>query len=56
MNHAVRNTINELTASIRDLSAKPLLRSVLEAELLKLKFTEEEIKPELDRVFKVTLQ
>ena len=52
----IQETIKQLTVNIRDLQAKPALRPVLEAELLKMSYTEQEIKPALDNVFKVTLQ
>lgn len=52
----IHETIKQLTANVRDLQSKPLLRPVLEAELLKLKYNEEEVTTALDKTFKVTLQ
>lgn len=52
----IRETIDYLTASVRDLPGKPLLRPVLEAELLKLGYSPDEVNPALDEAFKVTVQ
>lgn len=56
MTHDVSDTIADLTRNVRNLHEKPLLRHVLEAELLKMKFDEEEVTKALDKTFKVTLQ
>lgn len=44
-----------LTKNIKPIEAKPHLRPVLEAELLKLGHTEEDVKKSLDTLFKVTV-
>ena len=55
MSH-IEETIRQLTVNVCDVEHKPLLRPVLEAELFKLKYQEEEITAALDKLFKVTLQ
>lgn len=52
----VRDTVAKLTTNIKDLRSKPALRPVLEAELLKMNYAQEEVAEVLDDTFKVTLQ
>lgn len=48
-------TARHLTANIKDISAKLHLRPVLEAELMKLGHSAEDVKVGLDKLFKVTV-
>lgn len=54
----VQAQINHMTQSIKDAAAKPALRPVLEAELLKLGNSVESVNEALDEFFgtKATLQ
>ncbi len=52
----IQDVVRQLTVNIRDLSNKPMLRPVLEAELLKMDFNKEDVAAALNETFKVTLQ
>lgn len=56
MNCEVAETVAKLTSTIKDAAHKPLLRPVLEAELLKMRYEPEDVKEVLDRFYQVTVQ
>ena len=56
MTLSINECVDRMTANVRDIQAKPALRPVIAAELLKLGFDAESVETALNKTFKVTLQ